>query len=199
MMNKKTMKIALMATIATVVVGCSTIPNEAYYLRGDPEGLLDQSSEVVNFELNDYSSLDELHNWIRDDQPTRAELHCYEGDSTCSEAEQILKQYGVSAAFVPSGDQLVTLIYERVMARDCENRYIENGVNPYNLAHPSYGCSTASNINQMVADKRQFTAPALLGLPDAERSERVMDGYRQPYSASPVKIDPNLKESFDDL
>lgn len=179
------------------VAACSAIPHEAYYDRGHPEDLLDQSSEIVNFELNDYSALDDLLNWVNQDQPTRAELYCMEADSTCAEAEQILQQFGVSTVFVASGDNMVTLVYERVLARDCENRYIENGVNPYNLPHPTFGCTISSNIVQMVTDKRQFTSPALLDLPDAERMQRVMDGYRQPYNTSPTTVNPNFKTQFE--
>lgn len=196
-MMKKTLKYTLMATLATMVVGCNVIPKEAYFDRGQPESLLDQSSEIVNFELNDYSSLDELLNWVNQDQPTRAELYCMDGDPTCIEAEQILKQFGVPSVFVSSADNMVTLVYERVLARDCENRYIENGVNPYNLSHPTFGCSNASNMVQMVTDKRQFTSPALLGLPDAERAQRVIEGYRQPYNATPPTINPDFETQFD--
>ncbi len=190
---KSLVAIALLSSVAA----CSAIPPEAYFERGHPEALLDQSSEVVNFELADYSALDDLLNWVNQDQPTRAELYCLDGDSTCIEAEQILQQFGVSTVFVASPDNMVTLVYERVLARDCENRYIENGVNPYNLPHPTLGCTISSNIVQMVTDKRQFTSPALLDLPDAERIERVMDGYRQPYNTTPTEVNPNFETQFD--
>ena len=193
----KPLKLTLAFAALSTVAACNIIPPDAYYSRGNPEDLLDQSSEVVNFELYDYSALDDLLNWVNQDQPTRAELYCMEGDSTCMEAEQILQQFGVPAVFVSSADNMVTLVYERVLARDCENRYVENGVNPYNLPHPTFGCSTASNMVQMVTDKRQFTSPPLLDFPDAERADRVMRGYRQPYAAKPVTIDTDFETNLD--
>lgn len=195
-MNKK-MKYLAMASALSIMAACNVIPQEAYYDKGNPESLLDKSSEVVNFELNDYSALDDLTNWVNQDQPTRAELYCMDGDAACAEAEQILQQFGVPSVFVASGDNMVTLVYERVLARDCENRYIENGINPYNLDHPTFGCTTASNMVQMVTDKRQFTSPALLDFPDAERADRVMRGYRKPYKVSAPTINPDFEEKFD--
>ncbi len=196
-MTKKIKSLLVMAIASTAMVACNVLPPEAYYSRGNPEDLLDTSSEVVNFELNNYTALDDLLNWVNEDQPTRAELYCIEGDMTCLEAEQVLQQFGVPTVFIASGDNMATLVYERVLARNCENRYIENGVNPYNLAHPTMGCSTASNMVQMVTDKRQFTSPALLDFPDAERAARVMQGYRQPYDAQPVVVDSNFETNFD--
>lgn len=187
----------ILATALSVVSACSVIPPEAYYDRGHPESLLDQSSEIVNFELQDYNALDELLNWVNQDQPTRAELYCLDGDPVCMEAEQILMQFGVSAVLVSSPENRVTLVYDRILARDCENRYVENGLNSYNMLHPTFGCSNASNMVQMVTDKRQFTSPALLGMPDAERAARVMDGYRQPYQAIAPEINPNFEVQLD--
>lgn len=196
-MKKKFLNTVASALLATTVIGCDVIPDQAYFNRGEPESLLDESSEIVNFELNDYNSLDELLNWVNQDQPTRAEIYCMDGDPLCMEAEQVLQQFGVAAVFVASPDRRVTLVYDRILARDCENRYIENGINPYNLHHPTYGCSVASNAVQMVTDKRQFTAPALLEMPDAERIDRVMQGYRQPYNVTPPEINPNFETQLD--
>ncbi len=191
-------KFSLLATaLVSLMSACSQIPDEAYYNRGEPESLLDQSSEVVNFDLNSPSALDQLTQWVNQDQPTRAELNCTGGDYNCSRAEQLLQQFGVPTVFVTSEEHSATLVYERVVARDCENRYVENAINPYNLNHPTFGCSNSSNMVKMITDKRQLTSPALLGLPDAERAERVIDGYRQPYNASPVEINPNFETQFD--
>jgi|OM-RGC.v1.015999293 Type IV pili component len=192
-MKNKVTKTILAAMLATTIAGCDIIPGQAYFNRGNPESLLDQSSEIVNFELSDYNSLDELLNWVNQDQPTRAEIYCMDNNPICMEAEQVLQQFGVASVFVASPDNRVTLVYDRVIARDCENRYIENGVNPYNFNHPTFGCANASNMVQMVTDKRQFTAPALLELPDAERIDRVMRGYRLPYDVKPPVIDGDFE------
>ncbi len=194
MLNKRTIRFITLAAGMTFLSSCSVIPPEAYYDHGSPEALLDQSSEVVNFAVGGDSSLNDMTAWINQDQPTRAELYCNEGDAACGEARQALQQFGIPVNYVPSGDNVATLVYDRVLARDCENRYIDNSINPYNLDPPTYGCSMSSNIVQMVTDKRQFTSPALLDYTEGDRLERVMDGYRQPYDAARVRVDPNLDQ-----
>ena len=192
-MRNLTSLIALLALTAA----CDTIPEEAYFDRGQPESLLDQSSEVVNFDIYDTQSITELTNWVNQDQPSRAELYCMEGDATCMETEQVLNQFGVPVTYSPSSDNMVTLVYERILARDCENRYIDNSINPYNLTHPTYGCSLAVNMVQQVTDKRQFTSPALLGYTDGLQTQRVMDSYRVPYQATAPISNPNMEYQFE--
>lgn len=192
MLKKMTLSILPLTASLALLASCSVIPPEAYYDHGSPESLMDQSSEVVNFDLGSESSLNDMVAWINQDQPSRAELYCTEGDPVCSEANQSLQQFGVPVNFVTSGENVVTLVYDRVLARDCENRYIDNSINPYNLDHPTYGCSLASNMVQMVTDKRQFTSPALLDYHDGERIERMLDGYKKPYSNTEMQVDPNF-------
>ena len=191
---KKILSLSLLAS-ALLLSACDRIPPEAYYNRGAPESLLDQSSEVVNFNVDSPAGIDELVDWVNQDQPTRAELYCTDGSALCLEAHDVLLQFGVDVLFVPSDDNVVTLIYDRVLARDCENRYIDNSINDYNLNHPTYGCSMASNMLQMVTDKRQFTSPALLDFPGAQRIDRAMRGYEKPYRVYPPIIDPSFTRS----
>lgn len=184
--------LALLATTA-----CSKIPPEAYYNNATPELLLDQSSEVVNFDVGSPESVQDMVAWVNQDQPSRAEVYCEIGDPACEEAQMVLTQFAVPFEVISSPEATVTLMYDRILARDCENRYIDNSVNPYNLSHPTYGCSNAVNMLQMVTDKRQFTNPPLLDLPDGERLQRVMAGYRQPYQVTAPRIDPNFRPDFD--
>ena len=196
-MKTKLYPLAVLLVAASCLSACDKIAPESYYSRGNPEDLLDQSTEVVNFDLSSYNALEDMLQWVNQDQPSRAELYCEESDPICMEAEEVLAQFGVPVIYgAPEGSN-VTLVYDRVVARDCENRYIDNSVNPYNLPHPTFGCSTASNVLQMVTDKRQFTSPALLELHDAERVERVMDGYKLPYSTVAPEIDSNFSEELD--
>lgn len=159
---------------------CSDIPPQAYYERGTPESLLDVSSEVVNLPVNSESALDELTNWINQDQPSRAELYCMESDVRCSAAQEVLDLYGVPSMYVPSSDNMIALVYERVLARDCENRYIDNPINPYHLNHPTFGCTTAANMVQMVSDKQQFVRPNLMDPADATKAVQVYRNYMEP-------------------
>jgi hypothetical protein len=159
------------------LTACSEIPREAYYDRGVPESLLDVSSEVVNFNLDSEQSVSNVSEWVAQDLPTRAEVYCLESDPTCLETVSVLEQYGVPVLFVAASDNSVALIYERVLSRDCDNRYIDNPYNPYNLNHPTFGCSMASNMVQMVSDKRQFVSPELKDFHDAEKTIQVFDQY----------------------
>ena len=179
------------------LVACSTIPEQAYFKRGDPEGLLDLSSEVVNFQLTSFNTLDTMVDWLNQDQPSRAELYCMDDNPLCINAQSVLEQFAVPVTFVASSDNLVSLVYERVLARDCENRFIDNNVNPYHLNHPTYGCSLAVNMVQMVSDRYQFTSPALLDHHDGERAAQVMEGVRQPNDFTPPEVDPNFESLFD--
>ncbi len=175
-MAKKTLYIV---TLCVVLVACSQIPKEAYFSRGAPEGLLDTSSEVVNLQITSPVSVQEITNWVNKDQPTRADLACQNGNTLCAEVQEVLHQFGVPVKYTPTPANNVALIYERVLARDCENRYIDNPVNPYNLNHPTFGCSTTVNVVQMVGDKHQFTNPALMDYTDAAKATQLVDSYRE--------------------
>lgn len=179
--------------VAAALLGsaCSEIPKEAYFDRADPESLLDVSSEVVNLSIGSAGSLDELSEWINQDQPSRAELYCLDADPSCAAAQEILDLYGVPSAYVPAADSVVSLVYERVLARDCENSYIDNHVNPYHLNHPTFGCSIAVNMVQMVSDKHQFVRPNLLDHSDARKAVKIYNEYLNP----PENRDRSLENS----
>jgi hypothetical protein len=162
---------------------CNEVPREAFFNRGDPESLLDVSSEVVSVQLVSEQSMDEIVDWIDQDQPTRADLLCDEADPLCRAAREVLEVYGIDYRNAPSGENAVHLVYERVMARDCEHRYIDNHINPYNMSHPAFGCSLASNMVRSVTDKRQFINPPLLDYYDAERGVHV---YENGYLRAPL-------------
>lgn len=174
-------KIHLTLGVMTIALAaCTQIPGEAYYNRGTPESLLDVSSEVVTLQVSSQEELDEVARYIDEDQPTRAEVYCMDGDMMCGSAEQTLGLYGVEYEVIPADTSEVHLIYERVLARDCENRYIENSINPYNLNHPTFGCSVASNMVQMVSDKRQFVSPSLLDPMDGGKAHQIYRNYMMP-------------------
>ncbi len=156
----------------------ANIPPQAYANRGTPESLLDVSSEVVTVDLSSDESLAELTQWVEGDQPTRAEIRCEEGNLRCNQAQQTLSLYNVQSERVASTGSEIDLIYERVIAHDCENRYIDNRINPYNFNHPAFGCSNASNMVQMVSDRQQFVNPSLLGLYDGKKAYQNVKSYQ---------------------
>lgn len=173
-------KISLAIALSLFFTACSTIPQEAYFNRGAPETLLDVSSEVVNLSVASDSALNELSDWLNKDQPSRAELYCLDSDPRCAAAQEVLDLYGVQTTYVAAADNTVSLVYERVLARDCENRFIDNHVNPYNLNHPTFGCSISANMVQMVSDKHQFVRPNLLDPADADKAVRSYQHYLNP-------------------
>lgn len=168
----KTHALLIVTVIGLALAGCSTIPRGAHFNRGTPESLLDVSSEVVTVQVASEGSVNEAISYIEQDQPTRAELYCADGDTYCNAMEEALKVYGLEYERIPSPESTLQLVYERVVARDCEHRFIDNHINPYNFNHPAFGCSIASNMVQMVSDKRQFTSPALMDFPDADKAVR---------------------------
>jgi len=165
---------------------CSEIPAGAYFNRGTPESLLDVSSEAVSAPIDSEMAIDSLIDWIEEDQPSSAELYCYQEDIFCAAAEEVMNLYGVDYEIVSSPEAVVNLMYERVLARDCENRYIDNSVNPYNMNHPTFGCSVASNMVQMVTDKQQFIKPELSAYPD---TRRVLNSYNDYLSGEDALTD----------
>ena len=151
---------AFSAATMLLVTSCSDIPPQAYTERGSPQSLLDVSSEVVTVQLQSRQAVAEVENWL-------------------DAVEQALNMYGVDYEWIPARVSEVNLIYERVIAHDCENRFIDNRINPYNMHYPTYGCSIASNMVSMVTDRREFVNPALLGPVDGLEATKVMNGYRQ--------------------
>lgn len=167
----------LLLIAAVSLSACAIIPPEAYTNRGDPEALLDVSSEVVNLDITSQSSVDELSAWLNEDAPSRAELYCAADSAFCQQAEEMMGLYGVPYQQVPSSEMSVALVYERVLARDCVNRYVDNPINPYHLNHPAFGCSLAANMVQHVTDKRQFVRPNLLDGGDAKKAVQAYQNY----------------------
>jgi hypothetical protein len=155
------------------------IPSTAYYNRGDPENLMDVSVEVVNIPLYSASGLHELNNLVAQDAPARAELGCNLADSYCKQAHNTLGKHGVPVRFDSNHDG-VTLYYERVMARDCENRFVENKNEKHSLPAPTFGCSVTANTVQQVSDKRQFSNPHLLDFQDGQKSVQNVERYQKP-------------------
>ena len=160
--------------------GSKPIPATAYYNRGDPENLLDISTEMVTLSLDSRGSLKELAYRIAKDAPERATLNCSPAESRCMQARETLVQKGVEVQFGESTTDEVVLMYDVVAARDCENRYVDNLNEKHSLPAPTFGCSVMANTVQQVGDKRQFTRPALTDFQDADKAVQTYERYRLP-------------------
>ena len=164
-------------------------PDSAYDNRGGPESLIDVSSEVVNLTVTSAQEVNDLSAWIEGDQPTRAELYCLEGEPLCIEAGQALDLFGVPTQRINSSAATVTLVYERILARDCDHRYVEDK-SLTNVVQPALGCSLAANMVQQITNKQQIVRPNLMDYPDAAKAVQVHDNYRlPPVVREPLSID----------
>jgi Pilus biogenesis CpaD protein (pilus_cpaD) len=176
----------IICALSTMLFSCSGIPTtffseqhpkQAFFNRGEPESLLDYSSEVVNLTLESSKSIREVTKTINRDQPTRAELYCVNDEALCKKAKNVLEQFSVPVTFKASGENRVALMYDRVQVRDCQNRFINLHYNPKNLNSPTLGCAKAANQVQMITDKRQLTNPATMGAMDAKKPIQAIQNY----------------------
>ncbi|MDP2815600.1 MAG: hypothetical protein Q8O19_02845 [Rectinemataceae bacterium] len=170
---------ALSVILAFTALTACNAPSGAYVSRGQPESLLDYSSERVSLSLSSPKLEEELMEWVGNDRPSRAEISCTDSAPGCGHAKDILNKFGISYKTVPGNKESVALIYEKIVARDCESRYVDNNTQfgSLRLNHPTFGCSTAANMVQMVGNRKQFTNPPLQDAQDAERSAKVFGKY----------------------
>ncbi len=185
---------AVFAMSALALAGCGAPPSaSSYFNRGGPESLIDVSSEVVNLNASSAREVKELATWIENDRPTRASLNCAITDKFCTEAKKILELHGVPVTAGQSAQQSITLVYERILARDCAKAYVDNPDNFYNTNHPSFGCSIASNMVQQVTDKQEFVNPSLADDPSAVRAVNDMRRAFTPRDiVKPYAVDESL-------
>ena len=184
----------LVAGAALLLSACGQPPRDsAYQNRGTPESLLDISSEVVSLNVASPADMADLTTWIGRDQPTRAELNCDANEKYCRDAETLLRKKNVPVTRGTQGAQAVTLVYARVVARDCDQRFRDNVHNFYNTNHAAFGCSVAANMVQHVTDKREFTNPSLLDDPSARGAVNAIRNASAPRPlVKPYKLDDSL-------
>ena len=166
--------LVLMALLA----GCTVPPNSAYLDRGHPQSLLDVSSEVVSLSIANKPDLDALSDWIAKDAPTRAQLFCNEATPNCKKARTLLEHADVGIEINPSPSNTVTLVYERILARDCSVRYVDGYQSQFNAYPPTFGCAVSANMVQQVSDKRDFINP---NVSDDPSSRAGVAAYKSVY------------------
>jgi len=144
------------------------------------ESLIDRSSERVTFSLAAPSAKQDVNEWLAKDMPTRAELECSGDTGTCAIIAQDLERRGVPVQMGTAGGQpKAILIYERFVARFCDNRYKDNSFNPFNRNYSALGCSVSSNLVQSVGDSAQFTNPPMMGDASATQAVRAVRKAQQ--------------------
>lgn len=159
-------------------------PAGAFNNSGDPERFLDSSLDLVTMSLGSRGALGGIIKMVRQDPPTLAQLNCSQKEALCMEARSIFANQRIPTEFSGDYNDNITLVYERVIVRDCDPRFVDNTKNPYNTPMESLGCSVATNGLQMISDKRQVTDPSLMDLPDAEKAVQNQRRYQTPPSQS---------------
>lgn len=172
-----------LTTCLLALGACQSPSPEAYANRGDPERLLTKSTEQVHIDLASADAIDLLSESINRERPNRAVMHCDAAKPGCKKAKNVLIKAHIPSENSGAGNE-VELVYERVLARDCEQRYIDNSSNVNNLNASSFGCAITGNTVQMVTDKRQFTNPGLLGYRDGDKAAQVYENYGKPPAAA---------------
>lgn len=182
-MKQSLSKLLVFSSLLALLSACDNTPG-VYGNKGDPEQLIDVSSEVVTLSLAPKNSLTKLTAMVRKDPPASARLACSFKDTRCTQAKEIFDRNNIPVKLA-SGDKgnTVTLSYERVVVRDCDPRYVNNSINNSSTNHPAFACAVTGNMVQMVSDKRQFTNPSLLDFPDAEKATQYQRAYLSPPSA----------------
>lgn len=177
------------------LAGCDRPHDSAWYNRGGPNMLLDVSNEVVNLSVAGPAEIAQLTQWVQEDVPTRAELYCDASAPNCRQARAVLESRGVPVMQVSSFDQSVALVYERILARDCNSRFVDNHNNNYNAPHPSLGCSVSANLVQHVSDKQQFVNPHITDTPRATGGIMAYERAYAPPSGNSRDIRQSLVQS----
>ncbi|MEK6746366.1 MAG: hypothetical protein AABY33_04990 [Pseudomonadota bacterium] len=186
-MKKSFMKKYSLLLCLLSVSACTEPYNEVAVDSGDPERLIDNSSETVTFGLKTKKSLSRLSDMIKEDRPSSVELRCSLSNSRCAQAKEIFERGGIQMNFSSEQSNSVVLSYNRVMVRDCDQRFVDNMSGNRSINHPAFGCSIAGNMVQMVSDKSQFTSPSLTDLPDAEKLGQSYSDYLKPSSKREIK------------
>ncbi len=184
-MKQSLIKYSLIACVAAL--SACDYPAPEYPNPGNPEALLDLSSETVTVGMGGKKALSRLSSMIGDDRPSGAELKCSLKSANCAQAKEILESKSVPVHIGSEKSNNVVLVYERVVARDCNPHFIDNMSGSRSYNHPAFGCAVAANIVQMVTDRHQFTNPDLLDYPDAEKANQSYNGYLKSYSKRDIK------------
>jgi hypothetical protein len=170
-------KLAPLALIL-LISACDEAP-PTYANPGDPERQLVITTETATIELRSRESLDQLKETLKSDTPAQAKLGCPATDAICAQARSLLLKANVPIE-LSSAENEVTLIYQRVAAVACDNRYKNNALNNNNIAHSSFGCSIRTNMVQSVTNKQHFINPALLDYMDGDKAAQTYQHYLNP-------------------
>lgn len=159
------------------IAACSQIPEDAYKSRSKPENLLVEQAGEKHFLLSSSRADEKILKAVKFTSHPSVTLYCEETSKACNRLERNLKKEHIAFTRTNSHRNSVTLKYTSYKARDCDNRYVDNIVNPYNLNHPTFGCSVTANTVQMVTNRKELIDPALMGSADGRKAVQSSDNY----------------------
>ena len=166
----------LLASVA-LLQACTTYKSQGVIT---PESLIDRSSERVTFSLAAPSAKQDITEWLMKDVPSRVELECSGTDSVCGAITKELDHRAIPVQMgAAAGQPKAVLIYDRFVARACDNQFKDNSFNPYNHNQPALGCSVSSNVVQSVADSAQFINPPMMDNSSANQAVRAVRKLQQ--------------------
>ena len=162
---------ALFVCVA-MLQACASQKSPAIY---SPESLIDKSSERVTFSLATPSARQDIAEWLQKDMPSRVELECETGDGACAviHGDLVAKKMPVELA-ANGGQPKAVLIYDRFVARACDNKFRDNSFNPLNRNQNVLGCAVSSNVVESVADGDQFVNPPMMGNASAVQAVKAV-------------------------
>lgn len=179
---KKTRFLLSSLITAGLLAACSEIPKDAYRAPGQPERLMEVTEKDIHFDISG-DSLKRIQRWAAQAHPTEASLSCTETSKACNKLEAFLHKQHISTTRVYAKHNEVRFKFKHVAMRECENRYVDNMINPYNLNHPTFGCSLAMNSAMMITDRTQLIEPPYMDKDDAVRGIQVIGAANTPPKA----------------
>jgi len=200
---------ALLALSALTLAGCATAPQPLPRATAAPEtvrvsmdvsardnGLTWNQIDVINAVATEYKARG--HGPLVISYPQNAG-NADAAISAIAEARTQLYAAGLDwrqitgGAYEAGGRTSAPVIFSftryQAIAPECETRWNDMANVRANENWPRFGCATANNLANMVADPRDLVAPRTMDGPDTGRRQTVLDNYRQGESTASQRSD----------
>ena len=200
---------ALLALSALTLAGCASAPQPLPRATAAPEtvrvsmdvsardnGLTWNQIDVINAVATEYKARG--HGPLVISYPQNAG-NADAAISAIAEARTQLYEAGLDwrqitgGAYEAGGRTSAPVIFSftryQAIAPECDTRWNDMANVRANENCPRFGCATANNLANMVADPRDLVAPRTMDGPDTGRRQTVLDNYRQGESTASQRSD----------
>ena len=200
---------ALLALSALTLAGCASAPQPLPRATAAPEtvrvsmdvsardnGLTWNQIDVINAVATEYKARG--HGPLVISYPQNAG-NADAAISAIAEARTQLYEAGLDwrqitgGAYEAGGRTSAPVIFSftryQAIAPECDTRWNDMANVRANENWPRFGCATANNLANMVADPRDLVAPRTMDGPDTGRRQTVLDNYRQGESTASQRSD----------